>query len=190
MIGGFPKVTEVDAEASATIADIDNDGKVELIASSNWDEDLGTQQSKLRGSIYVWELNGDYNPLTMHWPTFHHDNQRTGMYPQLPRVLEIGNNTGGLFKVKATIKNIGGVTENNIRWNIMLTGGFVLSGRETSGSILSLNPGDEQTISSKPIIGFGKTVITIIATVPGNTALKEQKAAILLFLIVMKKTND
>jgi len=36
-IGGFPLYTDVDALAGPTIADIDNDGKVEVIASSDWD---------------------------------------------------------------------------------------------------------------------------------------------------------
>ena len=100
--------------------------------------------------------------------------------------MEIGNITGGLFKVKATIKNIGAVAANDIDWSITVTGGFILLGRETNGSIAALNPGDEQTITSKPIFGFGKTIIKIIATAPGNTASKEQNATILLFFILMK----
>ena len=187
-IPGFPKATEVDAQAPATIADIDNDGTVEIIASSDWDHDFETGQDKYRGSLYVWEVDATYNQSTMDWPTFHHDNQRTGLYPFSPSLLdiEIGNITGGLFKVKATIKNIGDVAANNIHWSITVTGGFILFGRETTGSIVAFNPGDEQTITSKPLIGFGKTVIKIIATAPGFTTSKEQNATVLLFLIVMK----
>ncbi|DAC71946.1 MAG TPA: hypothetical protein DSN98_07765 [Thermoplasmata archaeon] len=187
-IPGFPKVTDVDAQGPATIADIDNDDKVEIIASSDWDHDFETGQDKYRGSIYVWDVDAPYNQSTMEWPTFHHDLQRTGMYPYVPSLfdLEVGNVTGGLFTVKATIKNIGGVTANNINWSIMVTDGLILSGRKTTGSISTLISNDEQTLTSKPIIGFGKTVIKIIATVPGNTASKEQNATILLFLIRMK----
>jgi peptidoglycan hydrolase-like protein with peptidoglycan-binding domain len=79
-ISGFPKLTEVDAQAPATIADIDNDGKVELIASSNDDYDYITKAYKHRGTIYVWELNQDYNRDKMKWPMFHHDPQHTGLY--------------------------------------------------------------------------------------------------------------
>jgi hypothetical protein len=75
-----PKVTEVGAQAPATIADIDNDGKLELIASSNWDFDSFTSTSKSRGSLYVWQLDGDYNASSLPWPTFMHDAQRTGHY--------------------------------------------------------------------------------------------------------------
>ena len=80
-IPGFPKVTEVDAQAPANIADIDHDGKIEIIASSNWDHDWTTGLDKYRGSLYVWEVNATYNQSTMEWPTFHHDPQLTGMYP-------------------------------------------------------------------------------------------------------------
>ncbi|MCX6671888.1 MAG: VCBS repeat-containing protein [Euryarchaeota archaeon] len=79
-IEGFPKVTEVDAQAAATIADIDNDGTVELIASSNWDLDITTEMLKHRGSIYVWELSTGFTQGTMEWPMFHHDIQHTGKY--------------------------------------------------------------------------------------------------------------
>lgn len=185
---GFPKATEVDAQAPATIADIDNDGAVEIIASSDWDHDFETGLDKYRGSLYVWEVDATYNQSTMEWPTFHYDPQRTGMYPFTPSLLdlEIGNITGGILKLKATVKNIGEMTANNISWTITVAGGFILAGRDTTGFLSILNPGDEQTITSKPIIGFGRTVIKITATVPGNTASKQQNATVLLFLIIMK----
>jgi hypothetical protein len=79
-IPGFPKITEVDAQGPATIADIDNDGKVELIASSDSDYDFVNHRYKLRNTIYVWELNQDYNREKMKWPMFHHDPQHSGLY--------------------------------------------------------------------------------------------------------------
>ena len=79
-VEGFPKVTEVDAQAPAAIADIDKDGNVELIASSDWDMDLITGTDKCRGTIYVWELEASYEPSTIHWPMFQHDPQHTGRY--------------------------------------------------------------------------------------------------------------
>lgn len=187
-IQGFPKPTEVDAQAPATIADIDNDGSVEIIASSNWDFDFENSQDKFRGSLYVWEVDANYNQSTMEWPIFHRDLQRTGMYPfnQPLLNLDIGNITGGLFKVKTSIKNTGAVTVDNIDWKITIVDGLLLLGRETNGSITTLSPGEEQTITSKSIIGFGKTVIKITATATGATASKEQTATILLFFIKMR----
>ena len=183
LIERFPKVTEIDAQASATIADIDNDGKIELIASSDNDEIIGSWESKERGSIYVWELDSNNDPVTMEWPTFHHDNQRTGLHPRPLHVLEIGNITGRLFKVQTTVKNIGGVTINNINWRITLIGGFILLGKETTGSIVMLNPREEQIITSKLILGLGNVMIKITATIPGDTALQERNATVFLFFI-------
>jgi hypothetical protein len=79
-INGFPKVTEVDAQATATIADIDNDGKVEIVASSNFDTNMVTDEWKCRCSFYVWELGTPIDQDSMEWQVFHHDLQRTGNY--------------------------------------------------------------------------------------------------------------
>jgi len=77
----FPKVTENLALAPAAIADIDHDGHVEVIASSNDDYNYNTNHFKDRSSIYVWEFPSVFRPSTMYWPTFHHDNQHTGLLP-------------------------------------------------------------------------------------------------------------
>lgn len=187
-IPGFPKATEVDAQAPATIADIDNDGAVELIASSNWDYDWETQDYKFRGSLYVWEIDAPYQQSTMHWPTFHHDVQRTGLYPfeQSLINLEIGNITGGLFRVRTTIGNIGSEPAHNVEWKITFVNGLILTPRQTNGTIPTLNPGDEETIVSKPIFGVGKIIVQVTATVPENSAFRQQNATVLLFFVIMR----
>ncbi|MDP3093644.1 MAG: S8 family serine peptidase [bacterium] len=81
LMRGTPLGIEEWAEASATIADVDKDKKVELIASSDWDFDTVKNDIKIRGSLYVWDLSAAYNPDTMFWPTIHHDEQRTGFLP-------------------------------------------------------------------------------------------------------------
>ncbi|HER45495.1 MAG TPA: PKD domain-containing protein, partial [Thermoplasmatales archaeon] len=95
-------------------------------------------------------------------------------------ILQIEGVTGGMLKVKATVKNTGGVAAHNIAWTMTLTGGLVLVGKERTGNILALNPGETREITSKTIIGLGKTVIKITATVPESSAEVEQNATILL----------
>ncbi len=187
-IPGFPKATEVDAQAPATIADIDHDGTVEIIASSNWDYDWEIQDYKYRGSLYVWEIDTTYDQSTMQWPTFHHDLQRTGLYPfEQPLInLEIGNITGGLFKVRTTIGNIGSEPAHNVEWKIIIVNGLILTPRQTNGTIPTLNPGDEETIISKPIFGMGKIIIQVTATVPENSAFRQQNATVMLFFIIVR----
>jgi hypothetical protein len=49
-----------------TLADLDNDCDVEIIAGSR------------AGVLYVWDLPAPYHPYQMPWPTARHDYQRTG----------------------------------------------------------------------------------------------------------------
>jgi len=100
-------------------------------------------------------------------------------------ILEIENITSGLFKVKAVVKNIGGADAIKVNWSITLDGGFIFLGKVTTGVILSLPGGDEETISSGLIFGFGKTMITVSAEIPESSATKEQKAFVFLFFIMM-----
>lgn len=68
-----------------TLADLDNNGKVDLIANSTWDvECFGLGRAKNRNSLYVWEINTPWRPQTMQWPTWQHDAARTGRYTPPP----------------------------------------------------------------------------------------------------------
>jgi hypothetical protein len=94
-------------------------------------------------------------------------------------VLEIQAITGGLLKVKTSIKNTGTVAATNVSWSIKLDGGLILLGKQTTGTIPTIAAGGEVGISSKLILGFGATVITVTA----GTASKTQDAKVLLFFI-------
>jgi hypothetical protein len=80
LIDGFPKVTENDAQAGATIADIDNDGDLEIVASSNYDKDLQNHKWKVRSTIYIWDLDSIFNEEIIEWPMFHHDTAHSGYF--------------------------------------------------------------------------------------------------------------
>ena len=93
--------------------------------------------------------------------------------------IEIGAITGGLFKVKAVIENNGAVAATNVSWGIDLAGGIIILGKASSGTIPTIAAGGTATITSKMIVGFGKTVITVTA----GTATKTQNATVLLIFI-------
>jgi hypothetical protein len=97
-------------------------------------------------------------------------------------ILKIDWIAGGLFMVKALIKNNGGVTASNVEWSITLSGGAFI-GKETTGQIESLAPSEGQTVSSKLILGFGATVITVSTSIPESTDTRTQTGTILLFLV-------
>jgi len=95
-------------------------------------------------------------------------------------VIEIGAITGGLFKVKAVIKNTGSGAATNVSWGIKLTGGIIILGKQSNGTIATLAAGGEQSVTSKLILGFG-TAVTI--TVTADSATKTQNAMVLLIFI-------
>jgi len=78
-IDGFPKVAEDDVRA-AIIADIDNDGFVEIISAANTNYDNVTKDPKYKGSLYVWDIPCAYDADTMHWPMHGRDIQHTCHY--------------------------------------------------------------------------------------------------------------
>jgi len=96
-----------------------------------------------------------------------------------PPAIEIGNITGGLFKVNAVIKNTGGAAAANVQWSIKLTGGLIILGKESSGTIPTIEAGATADISSKLILGVGKTVMTVTA----DTTTKSQNATVLFVFI-------
>jgi len=97
-------------------------------------------------------------------------------------ILEMGNITGG-FRVDAVIRNRG-TDVTGVDWSITLDGGFILMGKETSGRIILIPVGEEVTFSSKLILGFGKTLITVSAEKIGvSSGTKEQEAFVFLFFI-------
>jgi len=79
LIDGFPKVTGAVVDAPAALADLDDDGTVELIATSMSRQVSGGPWLD-QGCIYVWDMDVPYDGSTMHWPMFQHDGQRTGRY--------------------------------------------------------------------------------------------------------------
>ncbi|UCF11927.1 MAG: Zn-dependent exopeptidase M28 [Thermoplasmatales archaeon] len=99
--------------------------------------------------------------------------------------LDIEPIVGGLFKVKAVIKNTGAVEANSVNWKINLNGGLILIGEETSDTILTIPAGGEQTINSGLILGLGKPIITVTAEIPTDSDIREQQAFLLGFVIVV-----
>jgi len=97
--------------------------------------------------------------------------------------LEIGAITGGLFKVRATIKNIGDLDATNVNWSIKLDGG-VFIGKETKDTITSLAIDSEETITSKLILGLGATTVRVTAeSAEGVSDTREQTGFVFLFFI-------
>jgi len=102
-------------------------------------------------------------------------------------IIKIGDISGGLFKISAVIKNIGSVDATNVNWSITLDGGFILLGRETSRIIINIPAGEDVTVSSGLVLGFGKTVVTVMAEcAEGSSDTKMKEFFLFLFIIPPK----
>ncbi|MCK5260983.1 MAG: PKD domain-containing protein, partial [Thermoplasmatales archaeon] len=98
--------------------------------------------------------------------------------------LDAGLISGGLFKVNAIIKNIGGAEATSIDWSITLEGGIILLGGETTGTTPSIPDGGEVIVSSSLILGFGNMKVRVTMEEPhGSSDTREQGGMVLLFFI-------
>jgi hypothetical protein len=92
--------------------------------------------------------------------------------------IEIGSIKGGLFRVSAQIKNIGGLEAVNVSWKIILEGGAFI-GKETTG-VVNIPIGGNITINSNFIFGFGPTKLTITADIPESSDSESRGGFVLL----------
>jgi len=92
--------------------------------------------------------------------------------------LNIGTIQGGLLKVTATIDN-DGAAATGVMWNIELSGGFILLGRNTSGGPVDIAAGGNLPISSGIILGFGPVSVTVEASVTGSSDTRTQSGFVL-----------
>jgi hypothetical protein len=73
---------------------------------------------------------------------------------------------GGLFRIKATFINEGIAEADDVNWDISLSGGLILLGKTSTGTIPNIQPGEEVTITSDLIIGLGEVDIIVTAIGP------------------------
>ncbi|UCF13361.1 MAG: PKD domain-containing protein [Thermoplasmatales archaeon] len=133
---------------------------------------------------HVWEAVGDYPVKVKAKDDYGESNwspEHTITIIAAPK-LEIGIIRGGLFKVKTVIKNTGGIEATDVNWKITLDGGAFI-GKETIGTIPSISPNDEETISSNLILGFGPTTVIVTSEIPEGSEMRDQTGYVYLFFI-------
>ncbi|HVQ00896.1 MAG TPA: M14 family zinc carboxypeptidase [Candidatus Thermoplasmatota archaeon] len=96
--------------------------------------------------------------------------------------IELGSITGGLG-VSAIVENKGVAAATDVNWSITLTGGLVLFGRHSTGTLSVVEPGVSQTIRSKFLFGIGSVTITVTAA----TAQEQVKGFLFGPIIILRK---
>ncbi|MFO7676993.1 MAG: GLUG motif-containing protein [Thermoplasmatota archaeon] len=98
--------------------------------------------------------------------------------------LDIVNITGG-FGIEAVVINTGDMLIESIQWSIQIDGGFIISARNTSGTILALDVDAQRSIRSKKIFGLGQTNITINAKSGNEVEVSKTVQAFILFIFIL-----
>lgn len=75
----FPLLKEK-GTGTTIITDINNDGKIDIVSSSNDDTNRSNGAKKNTSSLYVWNTNGIYQSEIMDWPMYRYDTGRTARY--------------------------------------------------------------------------------------------------------------
>jgi hypothetical protein len=91
----------------------------------------------------------------------------------------------GGFGLSAMVKNTGDAAATNITWTISLDGKMIFLGKNTTGTITNIAPGDSVIIKTGLVLGFGKTNIVATATCDeGATYTEDGTAFVLLFFVI------
>jgi len=141
------------------------------------------------GSI-LWSYNLDY--YTLAYPSIADEKafiaDYLGNVYAIEDLLKIGKISGGLFSVKAEIKNIGLSDFSDVSWIIDVEGGM-LNGidKHATGDIPTLAGGKSKTVRAFPIIGIGNVYINVTVSMTGLTPIKKSLEGVVLgFLVIVK----
>ncbi|RLF29199.1 MAG: hypothetical protein DRN05_02240, partial [Thermoplasmata archaeon] len=109
--------------------------------------------------------------------------------PPQPEI-KIGDINGGLLRISAVIENTGDADANNVNWSISVKGGILgLVNKTSSGTISVLKAGENETVTSEPLLGFGPIEINITASEPsGSSDTKTVEAFLFIFFIITPQT--
>jgi len=100
--------------------------------------------------------------------------------------LEIGEITGGILKINAEIKNTGEIKLENVDWEINLSGGIIDSFTpDAYGTLPTLESGDTELVTTKPVFGFCKIEITVTASIDEIEVTKTVDGFVFLFYVLI-----
>ena len=158
--------------------------------NSGW---VGPYSSGDTGSAgHIWTTAGDF-PVTVKAKDTY--NAESGFSPASTitiiagPTLEVDMIRGGLFRVNVKIRNIGDIDATNVQWDISLAGGTWINA-VTTGTEATLAAGGEVDISSKFLLGWGATTVTVTATIPESTDTRVQKGFIYLIFVKVNPGGD
>jgi hypothetical protein len=162
-----------------------------------WDWGDGTQTlsgphqpDQLTSVQHSWSIAGDYLIRVKTVNSIGEESQWSESLPihVIGPILSVESISGTLLKINAALTNVGEETAENINWSISIEGGFLLRGKESTGLIGTLTPGEKTILISDLIIGFGRNVfITVQAEIPNGSQSVLQQNAMIFFPFIQLK---
>ena len=161
-------------EFSTTISDPDND---QIFLMWAWGDEVSNWTGPFNSgdtikAYHTWNHPGEYTIKVKARDEFGMESAWSD--PQQITIvatpkIEIGEISGGVG-ITVKILNNGTADANNVEWSIILDGGLVLLGRETTGVITKIVPTFEPTAQTGFILGFGSITVTVTAEEAEKTA--------------------
>jgi hypothetical protein len=113
---------------------------------------------------HEWENPGEYTIVAKAMDEYYETDWSDPITLTIDPLIKIEKIQGGFFKAKAIIKNNGDEVASCVKWSINLDGGAIL-GSNTEGEI-DIPAGEEVTVETGFVLGFGRTEITVTAEFP------------------------
>jgi outer membrane protein assembly factor BamB len=155
----------------------------------NWDDGTTSDWTDTPQASHLWTRRGDYNITVIARDNY--SMESTSSEPLRVHIrgseLSIDTISGG-FCVTAVIKNIGEMDVENVNWSMVFDGGIIIlpENRMATG-VLSLNSGEQKTIRSGLVLGFGGIIlptVQLIVTVGDTEATVYPR--ILFFIVSLR----
>jgi PKD repeat protein len=150
-----------------------------------WEWEFGDgATSTLQNPMHAYTLPGLYTvnlTVTDSVQATAEDETTANITQALVPEINIGKISGGKG-ISAVIWNNGTANATMVPWSITLTGGFILKGKSTTGTITQLGIGESHTISAS-VFGIGRPTITVSA---GDKEKTAKGFVILIFVLGLK----
>jgi len=129
---------------------------------------------------HEWEEPGEYE-IVAKVKDDYYEVESDPIVITIDPLIKIEKIMGGFFKAKAVIKNNGDETASCVKYSITLDGGAIIGGQ--SDGEVDIPAGEEVTVETGLILGFGRTEITVTAEFPDCSDEKENGGFIYVFYV-------
>jgi hypothetical protein len=148
------------------------EGNLYLIKSEDCGATWGEHEqiNEQDGTVVAESRATEISDAGIVWTDNRNENKDIYYAPLPAAILNVKSISGGIG-VSAVIANVGTADATNVEWTITIDAPIMILGRETTGTIETLEAGEEEPIKSGLVLGLGPATITIIAN--GATATKK-----------------